>query len=201
RHRRPILLAFAAAAAVAIALSPRLEFDSDPLHTKNPNTEAMHTLYDLMDNPVTNPYTISLVEPNVAAAEELKAKLVNLPTVSKVIDLQSFVPDDQQAKLAIIADANSILTATLLPHTPAAPITPDQIRLAAKTALAQIDPALAKLPKDHQLVAIAADLNQLLNAPDEVLMTTDRMLTRFLPDQLDRLRTVLTAEPVTLASV
>ena len=39
--------------------SPRLEFDSDPLHTKNPNTEAMRTLYDLMDNPVTNPYTIS----------------------------------------------------------------------------------------------------------------------------------------------
>ena len=103
-------------------------------------------------------------------AEALKAKLVKLPTVSKVIDIQSFVPDDQQAKLAIIADANSILTPTLLPHTPAAPITPDQIRLAAKTALAQIDPALAKLPKDHPLAAIAADLHRMLTAPDDVLL-------------------------------
>ncbi len=186
---------------LAIAVSPRLEFDSDPLHTKDPNTEAMRTLYDLMDNPVTNPYSISLIEPNVADAEALKAKLVKLPTVSKVIDIQSFVPDDQQAKLAIIADANSILAPTLLPHTPAAPITPDQIRLAAKTALAQIDPALAKLPKDHPLAAIAADLHRLLSANDDVLLATDRALTRFLPDQLDRLRTVLNAEPVTLDSI
>jgi uncharacterized protein len=201
RHRRPILAVAAALAALAITLSPRLEFDSDPLHTKNPNTEAMRTLYDLMDNPVTNPYSISLIEPNVAAAETLKAKLVKLPTVSKVIDIQSFVPDDQQAKLAIIADADSILAPTLLPHAPPAPITPEQIRLAANTALSQIDPALAKLPKDHPLAAIDADLHRLLTTNDEVLLTTDRDLTRFLPDQLDRLRTVLSAEPVTLGSI
>jgi hypothetical protein len=201
RHRRPILVVAAALAVLAIALSPRLEFDSDPLHTKDPNTEAMRTLYDLMDNPVTNPYSISLIEPSVADAEVLKAKLVKLPTVSKVIDIQSFVPDDQQAKLAIIADANAILTPTLLPHTPAAPITPDQIRLAAKTALAQIDPALPKLPKDHPLAAIATDLHTLLAANDDVLLATDHALTRFLPDQLDRLRTVLNAEPVTLDSI
>src|SRR4029077_20012511 len=102
RHRRPILGVFAVLAVIAVAVAPLLEFDSDPLHTKNPNTEAMRTLFDLMDDPLTNPYTISLVEPNVAAAETLKAKLVKLPTVSKVIDIQSFVPDDQQAKLAII---------------------------------------------------------------------------------------------------
>jgi uncharacterized protein len=201
RHRRPIILGFAALAAVAIALSPRLEFDSDPLHTKDPTTEAMRTLYDLMDNPVTNPYSISLIDPTVADAEALKTKLVKLPMVSKVIDIQSFVPDEQQAKLAIIADANSILTPTLLPHAEAAPITPDQIRLAAKTALAQIDPALAKLPKDHPLDAIADDLHGLLNAKDDMLLATDRALTRFLPDQLDRLRTVLSAEPVTLDTI
>src|SRR5262249_24052932 len=104
RHRRPIILAFAALAALAVALSPRLQFDSDPLHTKNPNTEAMRTLYDLISNPVTNPYSINVIEPNVAAAEALRTKLLKLPTVSKVIDIQSFVPDDQQAKLALIAD-------------------------------------------------------------------------------------------------
>ncbi len=52
---------------LAIALSPRLEFDSDPLHTKNPNTEAMRTLYDLMDDPLTNPYSIGILSPNDAA--------------------------------------------------------------------------------------------------------------------------------------
>lgn len=200
-HRRPILIVFGILAVVAIGLSPRLQFDSDPLHTKNPNTEAMRTLYDLMNDPVTNPYSISIIEPNVADAQALKAKLVKLSTVSKVIDVDSFVPDDQQAKLAIIADANSILAPTLLPHEPPAPITPDQIRLAAKTALAQIDPALAKLPKDHPLVEIAADLHKIGSADDKALLATNSALTRFLPQQLDDLRNVLNAEPATLASL
>jgi len=200
-HRRPILIVFGILAVVAIGLSPRVQFDSDPLHTKNPNTEAMRTLYDLMNDPVTNPYSISILEPNVADAQALKAKLVKLPTVSKVIDVESFVPDDQQAKLAIIADANSILAPTLLPHEPPAPITPEQIRLAAKTALAQIDPALVKLPKDHPLVDIAADLHKLEGADDQTLLATNSALTHFLPQQLNDLRNVLNAEPVTLASL
>ena len=134
-------------------------------------------------------------------AEALKAKLVKLPTVSKVIDIQSFVPDDQQAKLAIIADANSILAPTLLPHAPPRRSRPNRSGWRRRRALAQIDPALAKLPKDHPLAAIAADLHKLLTANDDVLLATDRALTRFLPDQLDRLRTVLNAEPVTLATI
>jgi hopanoid biosynthesis associated RND transporter like protein HpnN len=201
RHRRPILAVFAALAVLAMASAPRLAFDSDPLHTKNPDTEAMRTLYDLIDNPLTNPYSIDILRPNVPDAVALRAKLVALPTVSKVITIESFVPDDQPAKLALIADADSILAPTLLPHTAAAPITPEQIRLAAKTALAQIDAALPKLPKDHPLVAIDDDLRQLSTAPDAVLLATNQALTRFLPDQLERLRTVLSAEPVTLASI
>ncbi len=201
RHRRPVLAVFTGLAVLAIAVSPRLQFDSDPLHTKNPNTEAMRTLYDLMDNPITNPYSISVLEPSVQDADAVRAKLAKLPTVSKVMDIDSFIPDDQQQKLAIIADANSILTPTLLPKGPAAPVTADQIRLAAKTALAQIDPALAKLPKDHPLAAIDDDLHKLLNASDDVLLATDRALTRFLPEQLDHLRNALNAEPVTLDSI
>ena len=201
RHRRPILVVFAALAVFALAVSPRLQFDSDPLHTKNPNTEAMRTLYDLMDNPLTNPYSISVIEPDVATAEAVKARLVKLPTVSRVIDIDSMVPDDQQAKLAIIADASSVLMPTLLPHEAAAPITADQIRLGAKTALAQIEPALPKLGKDDPLAAIAGDLRALQTAPDDVLLATNASLTRFLPEQLDDLRTALSAEPVTLSSI
>ena len=137
----------------------------------------------------------------MTAAAALEAKLVTLPTVSKVIDIDSFVPDDQQEKLAIIADANTILAPTLLPHAPPAPITPEQIRLAAKTALAQIDPALAKLPKDHPLAAIAADLRQLQTAPDDVLVATERGADPVPAGSTRPAATVLSAEPVTLASI
>ncbi len=202
RWRRPILVVAAMLAVLAAIVSPRLQFDSDPLDTQNPHTEPMETLRDLLDNPVTNPYSIDVLAPTVDAAQALAAKLKTLPTVSQVIDIGSFVPDDQQQKLAIIADAQSILAATLAPPvTPPAPITPDQVRLAAKTALAQIDPALAKLPPNHPLAAIAGDLRQLQTASDAVAIATNAALTRFLPDELDRLRTALSAEPVTLAAI
>jgi hopanoid biosynthesis associated RND transporter like protein HpnN len=201
RRRRAILIGFGLLAVAAVAVSPWLVFDSDPLDTKNPNTEAMRTLRDLINNPLTNPYTIDILTQDAAAAQALGAKLETLPTVSGVITINSFVPADQQQKLAVIADANTILAPTLSPHGVAAPVTAEQIRMAAKAALAQIDPALAKLPKDHSLALIADDLRRMQTAPDELLMATDSALTRFLPTQLAHLRLALGAEPVTVTSI
>lgn len=196
-----VVAAFAVLAAGGVAASPWLEFDSDPLNTKNPNTEAMRTLRDLIGNPITNPYTIDIMTASPAEAAVLAERLRQLPAVSGVLSINQFVPADQQQKLALIADANTILAPTLAPQSPAAPVTPEEVRLAASSALAQIEPALAKLPADHPLAAIAADLRQLVKAPDAVLMETNQVLTRFLPTQLAQLRLALSAEPVTLANI
>jgi uncharacterized protein len=201
RRRRPILVAFGVLAVAALALSPRLVFDSDPLDTKNPDTEAMRTLRDLINNPLTNPYTIDILTRDAATAKTLSDKLEALPSVSGVISINSFVPTDQQQKLALIADANTILAPTLAPHGSASPVTGDDIRMAAKAALAQIDPALAKLPKDHPLALVAEDLRRLETAPNDVLLAVNAALVRFLPEQLARLRVALSAEPVALASI
>jgi hopanoid biosynthesis associated RND transporter like protein HpnN len=201
RRRKQILIAFGLLAVAAVAVSPRLMFDSDPLDTKNPNTEAMRTLRDLINNPLTNPYTIDVLTPNAQAAKELSDKLKSLSLVADVISINSFVPDDQPQKLAVIADANTILAPTLTPHGSSAPVTAEQIRMAAKAALAQIDPALAKLPKGHPLALIADDLRQMQAAPDDMLMTANSALTRFLPMQLGHLQLALTAEPITLSSI
>jgi hopanoid biosynthesis associated RND transporter like protein HpnN len=201
QRRRPILLCFGLLAIAAVSVSPWLEFDSDPLDTKNPNTEAMRTLRDLINNPLTNPYTIDVLAPNASDAKVVGDKLETLPSVSGVISINSFVPADQQQKLAVIADANTILAPTLAPHGSSAPVTAEQIRMAAKAALAQIDPALAKLPKGHPLALVADDLRRMQTASDEVAMATDSALTRFLPTQLARLRLALTAEPVTLSLI
>ena len=200
-NHRWLLAVFVALVALALAVSPRLTFDSDPLHTKNPNTEAMRTLRDLIDNPVTDPYTIDIVQPNIQAADALAEQLKQLPAVASVRDIDSFVPKDQDKKLAVIADARAILEPTLNASPPVAPITADQVRMAAAVALSQIDPALAKLPRDHPLALIAADLRQLRTAPDDVAMTANAELTRFLPAQLDHLREALSATKVTRADI
>ena len=57
KARRPVLAGVAVLAIAGVALIPRVGFDSDPLHTKDPNTEAMRTLADLLASPLTDPYT------------------------------------------------------------------------------------------------------------------------------------------------
>ncbi len=201
RRRRVLLVAFALLAVLGATLLPRLEFDADPLHTKNPNTEAMRTLHDLMDSPLTNPFTIDVLTASAGAAQELSERLRPLAPVSDVLSINSFVPKDQAAKLSQIEDAALLLGPTFAPRPPVSPPDADQIRAAAKKAVEEIAPAVAKLPNDQLLAAIAGDLRGMAAAPDRVLLLADRDLTRFLPVRLDRLRDALSARPVTLQSI
>jgi len=182
---------------LGLVLLPRLTFDSDPLHTKNPNTEAMRTLADLMQNPLTNPYSVDIITPNLASANALAAKL---PLVAEVLTLSSFLPENQPEKMALLADAANILGPTLAQRSPAAPVHPDDIRLAATKALAQLKRA-GNGPKTTPIQPIEADLAALTTAPDATLMAVNAALTRFLPLQLSRLRIALDAHPVTVADI
>ena len=201
RRRRPLLGVFAALAVLGIVLVPRLTFDADPLHTKNPNTEAMRTLHDLIDQPLTNPFTIDILAPNTDAAATLAERLEKLPLVSQVLTIDSFVPKDQKQKLAQIEDAATLLGPTLAPLKPALPASAADIRDAAKEALAALTPSLGKSTTDPEIKVIAGNLRAVAEAPDATIMAVNRALTRFLPAQLAELRAALAAEPVSLASV
>jgi hopanoid biosynthesis associated RND transporter like protein HpnN len=201
RLRVPIVLScvlLGAAGALAVA---RLQFDSDPLHTKDPNTESMRTLTDLAANPITNPYTIDVLTPNLAAADALATQVGALPLVATALTLSSLVPQDQDAKLALVQDAASVLGPTLSAPASKAPVTAADIRLAARTAAGSLATALPKLPGDHPLALVAADLARMQTAPDTALLDANRALTRFLPAQIAHLRTALTARKVTAADV
>src|SRR5215469_13010227 len=71
----PILAPFGILAALGIVLLPRLGFDADPLHTKDPNGEAMQTLHDLGNSRLTNPFTIEIMVPDAEAAAKLADRL------------------------------------------------------------------------------------------------------------------------------
>ena len=201
RLRWPLLVLFGVVGASGLVAATRLQFDSDPLHTKNPNTEAMRTLADLAANPLTDPYTIDVLTRDKAEAQAVTRKVEALPLVAQVVSLDSFIPTDQKPKLALIADAASLLGPTLAPRSPPAPVTADDIRLAAKSAGAQLARAVPRLPPGHPLASIADAIRQLETAPDATLLAANTALTRFLPLQLDRLRLALQAGPVDQASI
>src|SRR6185437_2277683 len=114
-HRRGVMIAAALLGLAAIATLPWLRFDFNPLHLQNPKEEAVSTLFDLMKDPNTTPYTIDLLEPSLAQATELADLLSKLPEVSQAVTAASYVPEDQDAKIAILQDAAMLLGPTLSP--------------------------------------------------------------------------------------
>ena len=76
---------------------------------------SISTLLDLMRDPDTSPNTLDILESNLAYATSIAERLRAMPEVARVLTLQSFVPKDQDAKLAIIDDASFFLRNTLSP--------------------------------------------------------------------------------------
>jgi hypothetical protein len=61
-HRRGWVMAAAAvAAAASLPRCRRLRFDFDPINLENPRSESVQTLFDLMKNPDTTPYTLDVM--------------------------------------------------------------------------------------------------------------------------------------------
>jgi hopanoid biosynthesis associated RND transporter like protein HpnN len=201
RARLPVLVLSGAVFLAGAGLAFRLKFDSNTLHTKSQHSEAMRTLMHLLDSPVTNPFTIDIIRPNAAAAASLAGPISRLGLVDHVVSLDSFVPRDQAAKLAVIRDAGGMLAPVLGMPQPATPPDAAAMRQAVVKCLAQLRPALGRLPPGHPLAAIVADLEQLRTAPDATLMAANQALVRFLPAQLDRLKQVLGARQVGFADI
>jgi hypothetical protein len=201
RRRLAIVAVFFALAAAGGVAGALVHFDGDPLHTKDPKSEAIRTLHDLMQEPVTNPYTIEALLPSLADAQAAGEKLARLPLSQDVLTLESFLPDHQDAKLAAIADAGSLLNATLTPPPTVPPVTVASLRAAATSLAARIDGVAAKLAPDDPMRAIGRDFAALATAPDARLLAANDALTRYLPSQLQALRTALAAKRVTLADI
>lgn len=186
RARGPVLAGFAALVLLGAALLPSLRFEAAPLPPGDRGAD---------------PAGIEILAPDQAQADALAERLRALPLVAAASTLSSLLPADQPEKLAIIADAASILGATLAVRMPAAPVTASDLRLAARTALSGLERAAAKLPPGSELAGLAAALRRLLATPDSTLLAADAALTRFLPERLATLRRALDAHPVGLGDI
>ncbi|QXQ05518.1 MMPL family transporter [Sphingosinicellaceae bacterium] len=203
RHRKAVLWAFAASMLASIALLPLVSFDFDPYNLRNPNGEAMATLADLMRDPNRTPNTVDVLAPDDAAAARLSARLSALPEVSQVVDIASFIPADQPAKLALIADARNLLEFTLDPFAVAARPTDAETVVALRRTASRLRTAASTdtSPAAAPAVRLAGVLEALATAPPGHRAAATTMLVPPLTLLLDQLRALLQAGPVTRATL
>src|SRR4029077_14707426 len=106
-HRRTVLRIATLAGVAALVLTVLLKFYSNPLDLRSPSVESVSTLFDLMRNPQTSPNTIDAPALSLTDADAVAARIAQESLVAQTLTLSSFVPDQQQQKLALISDANS----------------------------------------------------------------------------------------------
>ena len=203
RHRRRAIIVAAVAGVISLGLMAFVRFDSNPLDLRSPKVESVSTLFDLMKNPQTSPNTIDVPAISLAAADALAQRISQAPLVSQVITLSSFVPDDQTEKLALIADANNLLDATVNPFDVAPDPSPAE-DMAAMTATAAKLRAAAGNAQDEP----ARNARRLADALDAVVKAGPDALARARAALVPGLKTMLTqvsdslkAQPITIQTM
>jgi hopanoid biosynthesis associated RND transporter like protein HpnN len=187
-------------AILGLPLLAGFRFDFNPLNLQAQDTEAVSTLLELMNDPDTTPNTIEVLKNNLADALPVAERLRQLPEVSHVLTLQSFVPEHQDAKLALIEDAGFFFQNTLTPSQIDPEPTPAETQAAIHKLIPELSDAARELetPAAVQARRLAKLLVALESAPPAALDQVQRVLVTPLQTTLRQVRNALAAEPVSL---
>ena len=202
-RRRLVVGVGVGAALVSAALLPLLHFDFNPLHLKNPKSESVATLLDLMRDPDQSPNTLEVTAPSLQQANVIADRLSRLSTVRETRTASSFVPGDQEEKLAAISDASMLLDLSLNPIVTEPPPSDEEVVSALRQTAADLRGASAKTlgPAANTAMRLADSLDWLAAAPAAKREQVANILMPGLNVVLDQTRAALQASPVTLATL
>jgi hopanoid biosynthesis associated RND transporter like protein HpnN len=201
RRRKLVLWIFGVLMIASIAGLPFVKFDFNPLHLRNPESESIATLRDLMSDPSRTLNTIDVLMPSMDEATAMAKKLAALPEVSQAITITSFVPGDQEAKLAVIGDTAALLDPTLNPiDTAPKPTDADTVASLKQTA-ASLRQAAQGRSDAATALRLAGALETLASGPAGKRAEAERVLTQPLGVMLAQVRASLQAQPITMADL
>jgi hopanoid biosynthesis associated RND transporter like protein HpnN len=115
KHRVVIIVGTILIAVAGLPLLYFMKFDFNPINLRNKNAESIATFLDLRKDPNTGANAINVMTNSEADARKIEAKLEKVPEVLRVMSLDSFVPDNQPAKLKLIAQAAKVVGPALNP--------------------------------------------------------------------------------------
>jgi uncharacterized protein len=202
RHRVPFIAVTALIVFGGMPLLYFLQFDFNPMNLRSPKAESIATYLDLRRDPATGASAIDVLAPSLAAAKEMSARLVKVPEVSKVMTLDTFVPDDQQAKLGFIRKAAAVLDPTLAEPTKPPPTDAEDVAQLNRAADFLTKAAAGQTGSGAEAARrLAANMTRLAKADPAVRQKVQAVFVDPLKVTLDGLRELLKAEPVTVESI
>ena len=197
-QRRWVLIAAAALALLGLAVLPQVRFDFDPLHLKNAENESVATAFDLMKDPTTSPYVAEILAPSLAEAQQVAARLGKLPEVADVVTVTTYVPQDQDKKLAIVADLALLLGPTLAPVATLPAPSDTDILTALRDCQNALQPIAALAGPQSPAARLHAELGDAIARGAAIIPALRQSLLPGLLHRIEILRELIQAGPVTV---
>lgn len=203
KHRIPIIVGTILIAVAGLPLLHWMKFDFNPINLRNKNVESIATFLDLRKDPNTGANAVNVMTNSEADAKKIEAKLAKLPEVSRVMSLDSFVPDDQPAKLKLIAQAAKTLGPALNPDS-IDPAPSDQENVEAlKSSVDSLrkNAGDGKGPGAVAARRLADDLQKLADSSAATRNKAQNVFVAPMKIVFDQLRNTLQAQTITLQTL
>lgn len=187
-------------AIAAIILIADVRFDGDPINLKDPKAPSVIAFHQVLKDQPGEAYAAQVIVADAEKAEQMAAKLLQLPTVSQVRWVDSFLPARQQEKLDRLATLRDIL-----PGHPGKiqPLTAKKRRAALeriKVALIRIETSSKISDQLHNQSAKLRRALVLLDEPKpadaQTLMALERDIFLQLPGLLQQLASLAVTQPL-----
>lgn len=203
---KPILGCAGIVGLASLLLIPSMTFDFNPINLRDPSSESVATYMDLAADPDSSFYSIDLLVPGIEDIDAATDALQSLEQVGTVISVASFVPNDQDKKLALIDELAFVLAGVLAPLPQDAPATAEENR---EIAANFIDTLAARSAQDDALGTAAGRLAQAITSlgtgnddpSDTTISELERRFVTNVPYMFDRLDAALLAAPVDLETM
>jgi hypothetical protein len=203
KHRVIIIVGTLVVAIAGLPLLYFLRFDFNPVNLRSPKVESIATFLDLRKDPNTGANAINVMTNSEADVKKIEDRLAKLPEVLSVRALDSFVPEDQPAKLKLIAQGAKILNPVLNPDA-IDPAPSDQENVDALKGSVESLRRTAGDAKGPGAVAsrrLADALAKLAESNQATREKTQAIFVDPLNVVLDQLKNSLQAQPVSLKTL
>ncbi len=198
-YRVPVIVTTLAVAVLGAPLLYFLTFDFDPIHLRSTQTESISTLLDLGNDPRVGINSVNVVTPSLDDAAAAADQIRKLPQVLQATTLLSFVPQDQDKKLAAIQDLSRRLGQVLQPPASSKPPSDAENVAALKGLADQLNKIAGNAPGPGAAAAkrLADDATKLAQADEPTRARAQTAFVVPLETALAQLRGFMGAQRVT----
>jgi hopanoid biosynthesis associated RND transporter like protein HpnN len=202
RHRRPIIAFSVVLSVGALAILPKVNFNSNPVEVRDPTTESAELFRELLEEDPEALFSMHFAAPDRQTAEEMVHRLEDLEVVGRAHTIYDFIPLAQQEKLEVISDIRDF---TLPGNAPRGAIDPPDLSDNAASLRALVTFLEEKSGSDTGLTDAEQRLRVSLGrfaieaergSGAALYASLEESLTGSLMDSIDQLYELLSAEPI-----